>query len=165
MAMSVLTIALNSSAQPRQIIGIDLSSLILFRSICLNAGYSFHEKWSADFDMTVNAGRLFDRHKKEETEHWKELYGERTHHQSCDLTEGSITLSFWTQRTFDGPVLSLGCSIRNREGPDISVGAGYYCSIWKGIKCFIVYRTGILESINDEFIPSRGIKLGVSYAF
>jgi hypothetical protein len=55
--------------------------------------------------------------------------------------------------------------VRDRSGPDMTVGAGYSCRIWKGLYAGFAYRIRVIESISKQHTPIEGIRISLDYVF
>lgn len=100
-----------------------------------------------------------------ETEHWNELYGSMERRSYSNFVETGICAYYWPQQAFKGSFISIGGCIKDRDGPDLTAGIGYYCKIWKGLSAVLMYRSSIIETINRKSEPVEGLRIGIGYAF
>lgn len=159
---------LTCAGQGRNIVGTDIASAISQRMFSLYVGHSFSDSWSAEAAVSINAGRLADGPDSEAIEHWKELYGEGIYtgiSEAFYLVESSVSLQFWPQHPYQGPVISIGGCIKDRNGPDLTAAIGYYCRIWKGMTAVLIYKRDIIESVKGSNMPAECIKIGLAYVF
>ena len=155
-------------AQERCSVGTDLCSLICQGTVRMTVSYAFSSKLTADGEVGMNVGGYM-KHSQEENRHWGILYGEyalsdSAVFQSC-FTDACISLSYWSSAVFEGFSTSLGLSVRDRGGPDLDIGVGYSCKIWKGIRLNAGYRFRTAESIRNRKLPLEGFRIIVSYVF
>lgn len=155
-------------AQERCAVGTDLCPLICHGTIRIAASYAFGSKCTADGEVGMNVGGYI-KHSQEEKEHWGLLYGkyappDSVSFRSC-FADACISFSYWPSAVFEGFSTSLGLSVRDRGGPDLDIGAGYSCKIWKGIRLNVGYRFRTAESIRNRKLPLEGFRIIVSYVF
>lgn len=170
MAISTLVIwgAYHCDGQERNVIGTDLVSALTSCGIAIHFGHAISDKWSAEAEACVNIGRFIKGPEAKETEHWKDLYGSELIYPSSVstyLTKVSISFCFWPRTAFDGPALIIGGQIKDRGSPDLRIGIGYFCRIWKGLKATLSYTAGILEWSENGHPPDDGLKIGIAYVF
>ena len=154
--------------QERCALGTDVASIVTSGMTRLNIGYAFSVRWSAEAEIGLNIRQIAKGYTEEENAHWKELYGNSSEPQSIqedNLIETGISVLFWPGKTYDGPLVSFGCRIRDRGSPDLTAGVGYYCRIWKGLKAVLTYKTAILENMKNRTELEEGLRIGISYAF
>lgn len=159
---------LTCAGRHKCVVGTDIASAISKGIISVYAGHSFSRNWSAEVEIGINAARLTKGPDNDTKVHWEELYGtEASIRKLCEkhLVESGISFLFWPSMPYKGVVISIGCSIKDRSRPDITVAAGYYCRIWKGITAVIMYKRGIMESISNDSMHEKHFKIGVSYVF
>ena len=159
---------LTCAGQGRNIIGTDIASALSQGMVSLYVGHSFCGSWSAEAAISINAGRLADGPDGEAIEHWGELYGEGLYAGASEpihLVESSISFQFWPQQPYQGPVISIGGCIKDRNGPDLTAAIGYYCRLWKGMTAVVMYKRDIIESAKGGKMPAEGLKIGLAYVF
>ena len=155
-------------AQERSAFGTDLCSLICQATVRMTASYAFCSKCTAEGEVGMNVGGYI-KHSQEENGHWGILYGkyapsDRVAFRSC-FAEACISFSYWPTAVYEGFTTSLGLSVRDRGGPDLDIGVGYSCKIWKGIRLNAGYRLRTTESIRNRKLPLEGFRIIVSYVF
>lgn len=155
-------------AQERCSVGTDLCPLICQGTVRMTASYAFSRKCTADGEVGMNVGGYI-KHSQEEKGHWGLLYGkyapsDSVSFRSC-FADACISFSYWPSAVFEGFSTSLGLSVRDRGGPDLDIGAGYSCKIWKGIRLNVGYRFRTAESIRNRKLPLEGFRIIVSYVF
>ncbi len=155
-------------AQERCAVGTDLCSLICQGTARMTVSYAFSNRWAADGEVGMNVGG-YKRFSQEEKGHWEMLYGEHAPYdnvsfRSC-FADACISFNYWPTAVFEGFNTSLGLSVRDRGGPDLTFGIGYSCKIWKGIRLDVGYRLRTAESIRNRKLPLEGFRIIVSYVF
>lgn len=156
------------NGQGRNSFETDLVSAIVFGRIRISAEHVFCEKWSVQAGVSVRSGSRYAHTDKEEREHWDELYGNGFRSFSPDsgqFIENSISFRFWPRTVFDGPVISIGGEFDIGGIPDLTIGLGYHCPIWRNLCAAITYSAGIKDCINEGFRPAEGLRIGLSYVF
>lgn len=163
----LLTCAGICSARHKTFVGADIISPICMQTAKLNIGHAFKEKWSMIAQVSINFKRTAEGWSDQENEHWHQLYGKQVGTVAFrdDFIESDLCICYWPQSAFTGPVLSAGCCIKDRSGPDITVGAGYFCRIWKGLHAGVEYRVRIMEHIGKGHMSADGIRISLGYAF
>lgn len=163
----LLACACICSGQNKKTFGTDPVSVICFRDLRINVGYAFSRKWSANADISIDIGNISEKWNDKESAHWLELYEkeEKTRDFKDDFIESCISFCYWPQSSFEGPVISIGVCVRDRSGPDMTVGAGYSCRIWKGLHAGFEYRIRVIESIGNKHMPIEGIRISIDYVF
>jgi hypothetical protein len=165
--LQLLACAYICSGQNKKTFGTDPASIICFKEVRINAGYAFGRKWSANADISINMENTSERWDEREAAHWLELYGKEQDSRDFkdDFIESCISFCYWPQSPFAGPVLTIGACVRDRSGPDMTVGAGYSCRIWKGLYAGFAYRIRVIESISKQHTPIEGIRISLDYVF
>ncbi len=159
---------LTCAGQDRNIIGADIASALSQGMVSLYVGHSFCGNWSAEAAISINAGRLAENPDIQAIEHWEELYGEGMYKgtpEPSHLVESSVSFQFWPQQPYQGPVVSIGGCIKDRNGPDLTAAIGYYCRIWKGMTAVMMYKRDIIESVKSSYMPTECLKIGLAYVF
>ncbi len=153
--------------QERKIVGTDLAALLCKGQAMIFGGYALGQNWSAEAEVSLNIKYLSDILSDLEESHWKELYGYESPEVKLkeDFAQCAVSFCFWPRSCHDGAMLSIGGEIRDRKGPDLTVGIGYYCKIWKGLRIGVIYRTRMLENINNGKLSLEGININLGYAF
>jgi len=153
--------------QERRIIGTDLVALGCKGQAKIFGGYALGRNWSAEAEVSLNIKSMSDMLSEREEKHWKELYGHESQNAALreDFAQCAVAFCFWPQSCYNGAMLGIGGEIRDRSGPDLTVGIGYYCKIRKGLRIGFVYRTRMLENINNGKISLEGINIDIGYAF
>ena len=147
---------------------LDIASAIIYGRISLGAEHAFSKHWSVRADASVSLSGKQGHTDTEEREHWNELYGDGFSWFSPDgkrFIENSISFRFWPKSSFDGPVISLGGRFDSGGIPDLTIGIGYDCPIWKNIHAAIMYSAAIRNCISNTFKPAEGLRIGLSYVF
>ena len=168
-AIALLTIAHAAACQNHSSIRGDLSQASCFGTADITVAHKIAERWSIEGQTALNIKRLANGKDEETLQHWNALAGSvdqdgaRTFRDN--LTEVSISVSFWPIEVFRGPILSIGGLVRDRTGPDMFCCIGYSVPVWKGLCADICFRTCILETKRNGKLQYNGIRIGLSYAF
>ena len=168
-AFICILIATGARCQRRSAVGVDLSRAVCFGTADITLCHKIGSRWSIEGQTAISIKRVSDEKDEETIQHWNALAdtvyknGEKIFRD--DLTELSLSVSFWPREVFSGPVLSIGGIIRDRTGPDIFCKIGYSVNIWKGLYTDIGFRICIMETIRYEKLQYNGIRIGLSYAF
>ena len=93
-----------------------------------------------------------------------EIIQEQSYHRKS-IQEINIGMVFWPKRSFDGVHIIIGGRIRDRNDPDIIIGAGYSLRIFRKIYGSIAYNAGIIETRKTGKLTFDGIRAGISYIF
>lgn len=170
--MALLTLLIGCphlcNGQERNSFEVDIASAILYGRIRVSIEHAFSEKWSVQAVSSLKLGSLSSLTDSEEREHWDELYGNgfrSFNPDSRQFIENSISFRFWPRSVFDGPVISFGGEFDNGGIPNLTIGLGYHCPIWKNLGATIMYSAGVKDCINEKFKPAEGLRIGLSYVF
>ena len=147
---------------------VDIASAIIYGRISIGAEHAFSERWSVRADASVSLGKKSGLTDTEERAHWNELYGEgfsRFSQDSRRFIENSISFRFWPRSAFEGTSISFGGRFDAEGIPDLAIGIGYNCPIWKNSHAAVMYSAAIRDCINDTFKPAEGLRIGLSYVF
>lgn len=142
--------------------GIELTSF-LRGSVHAGISYSFDRHWSLGGEACVTYKRLAKGKSELEKEHNGEFNNASSISAEPIPQSGILMLSYWPIMAFNGPHLSVG--IRTDKATDIITEAGYNLSLWKDICLSISVRIPIIQSISNESIDARNIKIGINYRF
>ena len=155
------------SGQDKIILGTDPGSIMCFKELRMETGYAFSSRWSANAELSINIKGSSKSRNNEEVLHWKELYDRYEDVKTFreDFITTDISFCYWPGSVYSGPVLCVGGCVKDRTGPDLSIGAGYYCRIWKGLRAGLSYRIRLAESIKNGKPSEKGIKLTLGYVF
>ena len=148
-------------------IGSDPVAALCFGQLRIYAGHAIGNKWSIDTGVYLNMKRLASERSDMEKEHWNSLYGYEIKSKKMrdNLFVGNMSFCFWPQAPYKGVVFSIGGSIADRTHPDITVGTGYFCTVWKGLRAGLEYRLHVNECLENRQIPIEGFKASIGYAF
>ena len=168
-ALIFLLVATGARCQRNCAVRTDVSRAVCFGTVDLAICHKIGARWSIEGQTAVNIKRLSYGKDEETIQHWNALSdtvnqnGQRTFRDN--LTELSFSVGFWPREVFKGPVLNIGCLVKDRTGPDIFCGIGYCLPIWKGLSTDIGLRICILETKRTEKLQYNAIRIGLSYAF
>lgn len=160
--------SIQGMAQTKLTIGTDIISGLAFRTIEIYGSYGFHPNWSAAIEAGLDIGMMHNNTSvldKEHSEAISKLTAKESNEFRKDFSTLSMHLDFWPQKTHKGLCISLGGLLRDRTGPDILMGLGYYIPIWKGLGINLRYQIGIIETYKTDNLPTDGIKGGFHYVF
>ena len=156
------------NGQRQNSLEIDIASAVLYGRISVSAEHAFCRRWSVRADTSVSLAGESGISDSEAHAHWGELYGNgfgKFHQDSRSFIENSISFRFWPQSAFEGAAIGFGGRFDIDGIPDLTVGVGYNCRIWKNIHATIMYSAAITDCINNSFEPAEGLKIGLSYVF
>ena len=141
--------------------GLDLTSF-LHGSTQAEVSYSFDRHWSLTGMAYIPYKKLAKGKTELETEHEGEFSSAgipvKSHYQNS-----TIMLDYWPKDAFNGPFISVG--IQAGISTDIITEAGYTLPIWKDICLSISLHVPIIQSMKEDGIDSRNIKIGINYRF
>lgn len=164
----LIACAMPGFGQNRLSVAADLASAICMGKIRFTAEHGFCRNWSAGIESTFNISKICKGTSEMELQHWSELYGEQkspTYIHNEGFSENEIFISYWPQTTYKGPLIGAGGLLKERGRPDLSINAGYSCTIWKRIQATFLYKFRILEYIDTQKLPDDGIRIELSYVF
>ena len=150
-------------------VGSDLLSGLCFKSANISTSYSFAQKWSAGADIEMNLKTIIRQQEDIVSDHLKDLsITEESTHMNRSIEsfqKVSIYIDYWLEDTFKGAYIRLGGDIRDREGPDMTIGVGYTMRIWKGLGIETGYNLGVIDALNKQKLSADGLKAGFYYVF
>ena len=156
-------------AQSRILVGTDVISGLASRTIQIHGSYGFHHNWSAEIEAGVNVTAMHEATDILSKEHGEALGNDMAEEISDefrrDFTTLAIHIDYWTQKAHRGLCFSMGGCIRDRTGPDMNIGMGYYIPIWRGLGIDLRYQIGIIETYKNAKLPVEGIRGGLHYVF
>lgn len=146
------------------LIGIDVTSVIIDRSMVLHIGHAFSRHWSIHGSASLRIAGMQKSVNNEETGHYMEFGKEQITESIKDLNtfNGSFCLSFWPKQSLKGMNIRVGLIYGNRNGPDCRIGAGYMFRIWKMVHADISYEFDILEARRERISSGTGLRLGIN---
>lgn len=155
--------------QRKSSIGIDLAPAICKGTAGVFFAHEISQRWSIGAELYVNIKGISQDMSTEEAEHRNTLEPEGEIYQASDFRDDyvqtSILMQYWPKSHFDGPVFSLGATVKDRSGPDIIAGAGYGFRICKGLRADLMYKIGLIQTFKEYKMPVDGIRIGISYVF
>ena len=151
-------------------IGTDIISGLCFETIELRLSHGFAIHWSVGADIGINLDYIRKTGNNLTQTHEDALKGNvlSTRDVQTDgrfFREVCIHMEYWPKYLYNGPLISLGGQIRDKDIPDMIIGIGYSFRIVNGFGADIMYRCGIREAYNIGKLPSDGIKVGIYYVF
>ena len=151
-------------------IGIDMISVPCFNTFRIHGAHCFHRHWTTSAEISINTEALYHKKKTIWNEHRdtiddsREIIQEQSYLRKS-IQEINIGMVFWPKRSFDGVHIIIGGRIRDRNDPDIIIGAGYSLRIFRKIYGCIAYNAGIIESRKAGKLSFEGIRAGINYIF
>ena len=151
-------------------VGIDVISCLCLKSFRLYGSHCFHKHWTTTAEISINMEALYHKEKTIWNEHRDtiddspEIIQEQSRLRKS-TQEINIGMVFWPKRSFDGVHIIIGGRIRDRNDPDIIIGAGYSLKIFRKLYGCIAYNAGIIESRKAGKLSFDGIRAGLNYIF
>ena len=151
----------------RSFVGVDILSGVCMKTIHFDIAHKITERWSAGGDIGINTKAARMDQKSIESEHLENITSSTVKSSGFrdSFQEFCIHIDYWPQRTYEGTHISIGGCIKDRKGPDLTLGLGYFIHIWKGIGVELTYRCGIMETFHEGKLPAKGIKASICYVF
>ena len=143
-------------------------------AICFGiADFSFErqisERWSIGAGTALNIKRLADEKDREYILHQEALSDRQKSSDDGgfrkDVSNTSMHVRFWHEAPFEGVSYSIGTLVKDRSGPDIFCGTGYFLRIWKGLRADIDCRICLMETIREKTFQYNSLRIGISYVF
>lgn len=160
--------SVSGRAQSRISVGTDIMTGLTSGTIQIHGSYGFHHNWSAAIEAGVNVTAMHEAEDVLSKEHREALGKDMTEESDGfrrDFTTLSLHIDYWTQNTHRGLCFSMGGHLRDRSGPDLTIGMGYYIPIWRGLGINLRYQIGIIETYKNAKLPVDGIRGGLHYVF
>ena len=166
---SLIACTFNCHCQNRRI-GTDLLGSICFETAGINLDCGFAPRWSAGADASIDLKVIKKPDDTLTAEHMESLSPHEQEERKTVLVrdrfqEIGFHIGYWPNEIFKGSFISVGGKIKDRHGPDMTLGIGYSFRIWKGLAAEAAYRFGIIEAYKKGRLPISGIKAGIYYVF
>lgn len=164
MIIFIILLLATALCRAQTYIGLDLSSII-FSEFRIDMGHAISKRWSISASAGVSLDILRRGLNQDEKGHEEELPVGRLPEGRQYLHRENLSLCFWPKDCMAGPFISFGAEYRASSGLDASLGVGYMADIWKGLKAYIKYETGIIRSAAQEKISIQDISAGLCWTF
>ena len=156
-----MLIGLNSFAQQKSHISLDMGSIFRSKSIHLSAGYGFHGRWSVSWKTDMSTQTLRMEQDNEYMDHISEFSDDI---MTSSLPYGnSVSIQYWPDSVYEGAWLEAGCWCSDKFQTDCIIGAGYMIPVWKDLKAVLSYQTGLLSSLKEGKPSGAGLTIGISW--
>lgn len=149
-------------AQHTSMFGLEVSRMVSLKGLGLSFRHDFCRHWTAgggfDFAMMPDSGNLNEKETHDQTfVNEKYIISKAEEQNIRDGNNIWLSFQYYPSGAFSGGFISFGVRIDDRES-DLTLGAGYFFTLWKRIKCEVAYEFDVKDTVTEERLKGTGLK-------
>lgn len=149
--------------EPVSMVAADIGAVIKEDCIRLSIGHVISDRWSVSTTAMFDIGRYKPQRTEEEAMHDNEFGSTGTESDNCPWS--GFALQHWTQKTYEGGYIMIGCKCMEDMDADFRIGCGYLMPVACGLKVSVSFEADLIASSIRRKMTGNGLTIELCYMF